>query len=85
MDLTLNWELVYLLMCSFTENEPKPASLPVTISLASPVCLALRPDLGTRGKTWGCSAEGLGCAWAGMATQAPGLYKGSAARVSLQV
>lgn len=58
-DLTLNWELVYLLMRSCTENEPKPASLPVTISLASPVP-GPRPDLGTRGKTWGCSAEGLG-------------------------
>lgn len=50
MDLTLNWELVYLLMCSFTENEPKPASLPVTISLASPVCLPCA-------QTWGHVAK----------------------------
>lgn len=85
IDLTLNWEFIYLLMCSFPENQPKPASLPVNISLASPVCLALHPALGIRGKTWGCAAEGLDSAQAGMATYAPELCQGSATCVSLQV
>lgn len=71
IDLTLNWEFIYLLMCSFTENQPNPASLPVNISLASPMCLALCPALGPRGKTWGCVAEGLDCAQAGMASAGP--------------